>query len=600
MNFLKQQIRRIVTFSPALIMTLCLCLGATAYGVVVYADETVDVALDADTLSNNPEQISVYYVTFQNQDYQTGGWFTDTGSMTDSVYYTYLLSNGTSTDSIEVLEVKYDIEATYLEVVPEITAFDTDVFTGWQDAEGNPISEETKVTANAVYYAGYESGVTVLDDTILGSILNKQVAVTYQLDGTYGSFGEVPEDISYERNDADGIQNLLVYYAADITPTFVPEVYPIDGYVFTGWADEFGELWDGFTSDSQLEQMNGAKFAAVFEAEEGPNENEDPDDGPDDQVENPDETEPVESDTPDDSEVGNPDDDVIIGPDTMENTPTPTVPDESEPVEPTATPTPVILTPTTESTTEPTQTPTQQPSGNGSQTAQNGSEPPILVSANIFSTPTPIPLESAVTQPERVINVDDGVANTSELKTYVLKIVDTTGNNMKVSVKENKTLDQLVTALGYTGISSWGIKQAEVSTYQISGTTTMATLSELFLNGDVCVIAYGSDGVPMGCAVAKITSEKDVYDVLLSKDTNVALRTATEAAEQSRTDMSGKGAGQTETKDAVTQDGKSDEVAEAIHTGDSVGWIICIVVIAVILLAAAGYGGYRLYKKYQK
>lgn len=159
-----------------------------------------------------------------------------------------------------------------------------------------------------------------------------------------------------------------------------------------------------------------------------------------------------------------------------------------------------------------------------------------------------------------------GTSNTTEtIETYELTVVSTTGATSKVTIKGNKTLAELATALGYTNVAKWAVKQANISEYQVDGTITMATLADLIAkNGDLAVVAYDANGAAIGCAKV-VANGNNSYTVTLSKDTNVALRSADEIADA--VDASGKGKGEGETN-TVTQDGKSDAAAPAVTTAD--------------------------------
>lgn len=164
---------------------------------------------------------------------------------------------------------------------------------------------------------------------------------------------------------------------------------------------------------------------------------------------------------------------------------------------------------------------------------------------------------------------DNGNADNTadEISTYTLTVVSTTGSTQKVTIKNNKTLSELANALGYTNVTKWTVKQANVSEYEIDGTTTMKTLAELISkNGDLAIIAYTSDGTALGCAKVVADGTEGSYTVTLSKDTNVALRSK-EEIDQENASTDGKGKDD-ESKNEVSKDGKSDSEAPAVHTSD--------------------------------
>lgn len=125
------------------------------------------------------------------------------------------------------------------------------------------------------------------------------------------------------------------------------------------------------------------------------------------------------------------------------------------------------------------------------------------------------------------VNPDNGEATVSS---YTLVITGVTGTVQKVQVNPDITLGKLATALKYTNIAKWTVKQANISEYEISASTTMQELASLLKNGDLLIIAYDSNGKAIGSAkVVKVTDSE--MNVTLSKDTNVALRSAEEIAE---------------------------------------------------------------------
>lgn len=167
---------------------------------------------------------------------------------------------------------------------------------------------------------------------------------------------------------------------------------------------------------------------------------------------------------------------------------------------------------------------------------------------------------------------NNGTNNTdntsSEVKTYNLTVVSTTGSTSKVSIKGNKTLAELAEALGYNDVGKWAVKQANIDEYGIDGSTTMSTFAELIQkNGDLAIIAYNSDGTVKGCAKVVADDTEGSYTVTLSKDTNVALRSASEINEGKGVGTDGKGKGDT-TTNTVSNDGKSDGTAPVVNTAD--------------------------------
>jgi hypothetical protein len=154
--------------------------------------------------------------------------------------------------------------------------------------------------------------------------------------------------------------------------------------------------------------------------------------------------------------------------------------------------------------------------------------------------------------------------NPNEIVQYSLTVVSTTGTTQSVKVNSDVKLSDLATKLGYN-VATWHVKQANVAEYEIQSNVTMSALVDLLKNGDLLLIAYDATGNAMGSA--KVIKETDSsMTVTLSKDTNVALRSAAEIAEQNgKTSDAGKGATST-----TTEGGKQDAVAPSQRTADSV------------------------------
>ena len=152
----------------------------------------------------------------------------------------------------------------------------------------------------------------------------------------------------------------------------------------------------------------------------------------------------------------------------------------------------------------------------------------------------------------------------NSIENYTLTVVSATGSTQRVTVRFDVKLSDLATKLGYN-VATWHVKQANVAEYAIDGSMTMSALVDLLKNGDLLLIAYDATGNAMGSA--KVIKETDSsMTVTLSKDTNVALRSAAEIAEQNgKTSDAGKGATST-----TTEGGKQDAVAPSQRTADSV------------------------------
>lgn len=158
----------------------------------------------------------------------------------------------------------------------------------------------------------------------------------------------------------------------------------------------------------------------------------------------------------------------------------------------------------------------------------------------------------------------------NSIENYTLTVVSATGSTQRVTVRFDVKLSDLATKLGYN-VATWHVKQANVAEYAIDGSMTMSALVDLLKNGDLLLIAYDSAGNAIGSA--KVVKDSDTaMTVTLSKDTNVALRSASEIGEQNGTtsaDGNGKTEGSSPTG-STTEGGKTDEVAPSQKTADTV------------------------------
>lgn len=166
-------------------------------------------------------------------------------------------------------------------------------------------------------------------------------------------------------------------------------------------------------------------------------------------------------------------------------------------------------------------------------------------------------------------NGSNGSTNTdSEIKTYQLTVISVTGTTSNVKIQSNKTLDELAKALGYDNVAKWAAKQANISEYGINGSMTMSALAELIeKNGDLAILAYDDSNTLIGCAKV-VADGEDAYKVSLSKDANVALRSANEIKDKDG--VAGDGKGKDDDKpNPVSKDGKSDSKAPEVQTADA-------------------------------
>lgn len=461
----------------------------------------------------------VRFVTSWNENVKHGGDFkvqeVDEDELPEgvkSVDYS-VISDGfeADVDAIAVWDVVYDNTVESLGTLPELLVQDDDVLSGWVDFEGNEVTDKTKPTPGAMYYANFESeivernawsGVLTEDENAL---FQPAAVVTYQLSEDGGeAFGQFT---GLEKLQVDGVDSLTmakdnlslyVAYSEDGEFGVLPEVEPVDGYKFIGWMDGNNEV----VADTEYkdEQVLTAKFEKIKTA------------------------------TPDDADKDDDDKkDDIHGDINVDNT-----------------------KPDSDDKKDEDNNSNAVPDGNGGVVSK---DPPHMVM-------------------------------------YVMHLTDTTGATKDVKVQSYKTLDELADALSYD-VKGWAIKQANISEYKVEGSMTIESVVELFKNGDVEVIAYDGSNQAMGCAVAKTTEKEYEYDVLLSKDTNVALRTADEIKSGKEASVDGKG----KDENPVTKEGKPDSVAEPVQTSDSNAWMLYLGFGLMLFVCAGGYGTYVMYKK---
>ena len=115
----------------------------------------------------------------------------------------------------------------------------------------------------------------------------------------------------------------------------------------------------------------------------------------------------------------------------------------------------------------------------------------------------------------------------------------------------------------------------------------MKELAALLKNGDLLIIAYDSAGKALGSAKVEKISDSEMK-VTISKDTNVALKSASEA-EAAGAAADGKGKGETSSKPAEEKPGKVDEVAPVTPTGDTFGYLVYGILGTMLVLAGGIY-----------
>ena len=189
---------------------------------------------------------------------------------------------------------------------------------------------------------------------------------------------------------------------------------------------------------------------------------------------------------------------------------------------------------------------------------------------------------SGTTDPGTGTTTPTDTSQGDEIVSYTLKVVSATGSQTSVTIKSNKTLEALATALGYNTtdsgksdyIAKWAVKQANIAEYAIDGSYTMKSLADLVAkNGDLEIIAYKSDGTAIGAAKVEANGD-NAFTVTLSKDTNMALRSADEIASGKDASVDGKGKSDSDTpgttpSNPVENEGKSDSEAPGVQTSDS-------------------------------
>lgn len=185
------------------------------------------------------------------------------------------------------------------------------------------------------------------------------------------------------------------------------------------------------------------------------------------------------------------------------------------------------------------------------------SEPDNTISTTDTTSDTTTDTKLDDTSSDTKTETKDDTSTDETVSRYELTIVSSDGTNKIVKVKSTVQLSALTTELGYTTVTSYGLKTATSDEIKIDGSTTMKVISDLTEDGDVLIIGYDADGKAVGSAKVTKTGE-DTYRVSLSKDTNVALSSNTDEAD-------GKGKGEGED----TNTGKSDSTVQSVSTADT-------------------------------
>lgn len=156
---------------------------------------------------------------------------------------------------------------------------------------------------------------------------------------------------------------------------------------------------------------------------------------------------------------------------------------------------------------------------------------------------------------------DDGSTSKpdAEVRTYKLTVISADGTTTNVSVKSSVTLDALIQKLGYTNAKTYKMTTASGSGTDLAADTTMKDIADAAADGEVLIIAYDESGKAIGSG--KVTSTgTDIFNVSLSKDTNVSLDKGTGTDDKAGVD--GKGVGESDTP------AKSDSTVAAVKTAD--------------------------------
>lgn len=479
----------------------------------------------------------VRFVTSWNENSKTGGEFMlhttdefdEDAKLPEGVKSVNvdIISDGfeEDVDAIAVYDVWYEQDAEKLNVLPEVDAFDSDMFRGWVDADGKSVDENTKPEPGMMYYADFESEIvernawtgvlTENENALLQPAAVVKYVISEDAGEIYGEFDDVEtlftEKVDFVKLSLDEM-TLTVGYTEDGVFEVLPKVHGLNGCSFLEWMDGKNAVIE--EDEYEDEQVLTARFDKV-----GDSDVKHPDD----------EKQPGSDKDKDDSGDVDSDDkknDDIHGDITVDNS----------------------------------------KDNNQDNSNQNG---------------------NSNDKPQGVVS-----QNPPHIYLYVLHLTDTTGGTKDVKVQSDKSLKELAEALSYN-VSKFAIKQASVTEYPVDDSMTMESVVELFKNGDIEVIAYDENGTAMGCAVAKVTSKDYEYDVLLSKDTNVALRTADEIKNNQEASVDSKGKGE----NPVSKEGKPDEQAPSIQTSDSTGWMLYVLIGVIVLVIAAAGVGYYVYNK---
>lgn len=119
-----------------------------------------------------------------------------------------------------------------------------------------------------------------------------------------------------------------------------------------------------------------------------------------------------------------------------------------------------------------------------------------------------------------------GNTDTFTITSYLFHVKELKGNIRDIRLQSNKSLKDLAEVLSFDA-DSYAVKQVDGDEYSVKDDMTLEELIDLLTNGDVCLIGY-KDKKPIGCAVFCDSLSENEFNLVMSEDTDVKLRTADE------------------------------------------------------------------------
>lgn len=120
----------------------------------------------------------------------------------------------------------------------------------------------------------------------------------------------------------------------------------------------------------------------------------------------------------------------------------------------------------------------------------------------------------------------NGNTDAFTITSYLFHVKELKGNIRDIRLQSNKSLKDLAEVLSF-GAESYAVKQVGGEEYSVKDDMTLEELIDLLTNGDVCLIGY-KDKKPIGCAVFCDSLSENEFNLVMSEDTDVKLRTADE------------------------------------------------------------------------